>query len=171
MRARVMLAAACSTVRPAGLGTTRSAAAHAYSANAPPGKAQHLVAVADPAHVRVGRHHHARRVDDLTGDEIAAESPRSMPGGQSNGDRATVSHEIGSGPETVVTDGRLDNGTSHRGRHIMHSLGPWRRAEHSGRGCATVANRGRRPTCCARSAPVLNDRLASDFHRWYPTSA
>ena len=30
-----MLAAACSTVRPAGLGTTRSAAAHAYSANAP----------------------------------------------------------------------------------------------------------------------------------------
>ena len=39
-----------------------------------------------------------------------------MPGGPSNGDgRAAISREIGRGPETGVTDGRLDIGTSHRG--------------------------------------------------------
>ena len=56
-------AAACSKVRLAGLGTTRSAAAHAYSANAPRKKPSTSSPVAQPAHVRADRLHHARRVD------------------------------------------------------------------------------------------------------------
>ena len=56
-------AAACSKVRPAGLGTTRSASALAYSAKAPADEAEHLVAGPQSAHVGADRLDLAGRVD------------------------------------------------------------------------------------------------------------